>query len=355
MARYAREAPAQDAPAEYDPLMDYAVSVRRRRPAAPQLTLDERQRALLGLGRWLQESGYEFTSITPESHRRINARPGNGGPGSGLRDIFGWNRSFNAGAVHPGILELMQQADIVEREGEHLKSRVRFATLDEMIFVHGAFPTTSADAVFFGPDTYRFASLLKHALASSWSYRVRHVVDVGCGSGAGGLVAARTMAPQTRLTLADVNPAALRLAMVNAALNNAPFAQTRQSDLLAQVQGPIDLIVCNPPYLADPHQRVYRNGGGLLGCGLSVRMVGEALARLAPGGRLVLYTGSAVVDGVDVFFNAVLPLLLAAHARYEYGELDPDVFGEELDTEAYSSVDRIAAVGLVVQVAGGRA
>jgi hypothetical protein len=32
-----------------------------------------------------------------------------------------------------------------------------------------------------------------------------------------------------------------------------------------------------------------------------------------------------------------------------YGELDPDVFGEELDTPAYACAERIAAVGLVVQ------
>jgi hypothetical protein len=35
----------------------------------------------------------------------------------------------------------------------------------------------------------------------------------------------------------------------------------------------------------------------------------------------------------------------------EYEEIDPDVFGEELDTPAYAAVERIAAVSLNVTVA----
>lgn len=32
----------------------------------------------------------------------------------------------------------------------------------------------------------------------------------------------------------------------------------------------------------------------------------------------------------------------------EYRVLDPDIFGDELDKEAYAGVDRIAAIGLYV-------
>jgi hypothetical protein len=32
--------------------------------------------------------------------------------------------------------------------------------------------------------------------------------------------------------------------------------------------------------------------------------------------------------------------------KWRYQELDPDVFGEELEREVYRDVDRIAAVGL---------
>ena len=105
-----------------------------------------------------------------------------------------------------------------------------------------------------------------------------------------------------------------------------------------------DLIVANPPYLADPLGRAYRDGGGELGTGLSERIVEESLERLRPGGRLLLYSATAVVDGEHLLWRKLAPLL--GKARADYLELDPDVFGEELERPAYSSVERIAVVGL---------
>jgi hypothetical protein len=36
-------------------------------------------------------------------------------------------------------------------------------------------------------------------------------------------------------------------------------------------------------------------------------------------------------------------------ANFGYEEIDPDVFGEELDRQAYADADRIAAVGLTAE------
>src|SRR5690606_24999929 len=98
------------------------------------------------------------------------------------------------------------------------------------------------------------------------------------------------------------------------------------------------------PYMRDPATRTYRDGGGTYGEALSVRIAREALARLAPGGTLLLYTGAPVVDGRDVFEEAIGGFFDAHDATYE--ELDPDVFGEALEDEGYERVERIAAVGL---------
>jgi hypothetical protein len=40
-----------------------------------------------------------------------------------------------------------------------------------------------------------------------------------------------------------------------------------------------------------------------------------------------------------------------AGANFTYEELDPDVFGNELDAPSYADVERIAAVGLVATLA----
>jgi methylase of polypeptide subunit release factors len=119
--------------------------------------------------------------------------------------------------------------------------------------------------------------------------------------------------------------------------------------LLKNVGGSFDLIVSNPPYLADPGHRAYRDGGGELGDALSIAIIDAAIARLAPGGLLWVYTGVAFVDGEAPFLRAAAERLDRAGLRWRCEEIDPDVFGEELDEPAYASADRIAAVWIAAQ------
>ena len=172
------------------------------------------------------------------------------------------------------------------------------------------------------------------------------LIDVGTGSGAGGLCAARGLDAAT-IRLADVNPRALEISAVNAAINDLESAEIMFSDILSGIEGEPDLIIANPPYLLDEERRVYRHGGGDLGTLLAQRIASEGLARLTPGGRLVLYTGTPIVGGIDALFDLIEPLLKLHCSQFVYEEIDPDVFGEELEKKAYASVDRIAAVGLV--------
>jgi hypothetical protein len=79
-----------------------------------------------------------------------------------------------------------------------------------------------------------------------------------------------------------------------------------------------------------------------------VRIVEQALTRLAPGGSLVLYTGAPWVDGVDLFLEHARSLADKPGFSWSYREVDPDVFGEELETDNYSRAERIAAVVLEV-------
>jgi len=85
-----------------------------------------------------------------------------------------------------------------------------------------------------------------------------------------------------------------------------------------------------------------------LGYDLSLRILEEALDRLAPGGTLLLYTGSAIVEGVDRFGMLAEEAVNRRGLRAAYAELDPDVFGEELEGGPYAVADRIAAVTLAV-------
>ena len=301
--------------------------------------------ALTALGRVLQSEGYRFTAVTPATHRRVLQHLQ--GPTT-LQSIFGWNRPFSSDEVAPQILDLLAEAEALEETNGLYRSKVRFATLDDLLFVHSGFPTTEPDAVFFGPDTYRFARLLRSSIMHMPANRPLKLVDVGSGSGAGGIYASRLLPGATDLILADINPKALEFSAVNAALNDLPAAQTVLSDVLDGIKGEIDLVIANPPYLVDEERRLYRHGGGELGIALALRIAEQGLARLKPGGRLILYTGTPIVGGVDPFFESVRPLVQPAGLQFVYEELDPDVFGEELDRQAYAHAVRIAVVGLTI-------
>ena len=200
--------------------------------------------------------------------------------------------------------------------------------------------------MFFGPDSYRFADFIVEELARDSICRT--VVDIGTGSGVGLIIAAGPAAP-ARFAMTDINPAALEFAAINAAYAEVK-TETLLGDALAGWDGDIDLALANPPYLIDEDERAYRHGGGMLGAQLSLDMATEAAQRLGPGGRLLMYTGSAIVGGSDGFKAALAKAATAADCTLRYRELDPDVFGEELDRPAYAEagVERIAAVGAVL-------
>jgi release factor glutamine methyltransferase len=310
--------------------------------------MDAKDQALLALGKELQGQHYRFTTATPASHHRVNKRLTS--RATPLERVFGWSRPFERIELPPSVVALLEQAGELEADGDLLRAKVRFSSLGEQLFVHSAFPTEASDTVFFGPDTYRFARALRHSIADMPAAASRTIIDIGCGSGAGGVHAAGLMGPGVHadVILSDINPKALRYSRINARLNGIANVRTILSDVFDQINEGGDLIVSNPPYLVDRSARLYRHGGGELGFDLSIRIVEDSIDRLYPGGRLFLYTGTPVIDGIDTFLAAVRPRLDARNCKYTYEEIDPDVFGEELDSAPYDRADRIAVVALTV-------
>lgn len=148
----------------------------------------ERDITLLRLGSLLRTRGYRFITPTPLTHQRVNARPG-AQLAQDLRDVFGWSRPFPLRLLDTELTAAMQAAQVLEPAGDAWLSRVRWSSLCEQLLVHSRFPTEQADAVFFGPDTYRFVRLLQAHLAHS-RQPVRRIADIGCGSGAAAIQAA---------------------------------------------------------------------------------------------------------------------------------------------------------------------
>jgi hypothetical protein len=294
------------------------------------------------LGR-LDALGYDFVTPTPATHGRVLARHGNP-QALTLRDIFGWSLKFRRETLRPDLLDLLAAGRALTEDRDLFRSELRVSRVAGLLFAHSAYPTDRPDSVFLGPDTYRFVRFIRSRAARIEG--ARRIVDMGAGAGVGGIVAAG-LVPGALITLVDANEEALRLARINAAAAGVEV-EIVLGDKLADVGGDIDLIIANPPFIMDEGGPAYRDGGAMLGAGLSHEWAMEAAQRLCPGGAMLLYTGSAIVAGRDALRETLERDLAPLGCTLEYGEIDPDIFGEQLEQPAYRSVERIAAIEAVV-------
>lgn len=150
------------------------------------------------------------------------------------------------------------------------------------------------------------------------------VVDLCSGSGAIALSVAQEV-PAARVVAVERSPAALswlrRNAAARVAAGDRPIevveADATDPDLLAELVGQVDVLVCNPPYVPrsvavppevaghDPAQAVF---GGADGLAVIRPVIHRAAALLRPGGGLGIEH--------DDTHGEVLPELLAADGRY---------------------------------------
>jgi len=146
------------------------------------------------------------------------------------------------------------------------------------------------------------------------------VIDVGTGSGAIGLAIA-AKEPRAQVVATDLSADALAVARRNAErLGMAGRVETRHADFFSVLDGgsPLrrfDLIVSNPPYIADseisglqPEVSRYEPrvalAGGPDGMDFYRVMAREAPAHLAVRGHLVVETGAGQAAAVAAIFRA---------------------------------------------------
>lgn len=150
-------------------------------------------------------------------------------------------------------------------------------------------------------------------------------VDIGTGSGCIGLTLALE-APLWQVTCVDLSSEALAVAKANAKKLKAK-ASFIQSDLFDQAPGPWDLIISNPPYVADgeisqpevkdwePSLALYARQGGME---VYERLLIEGKAQMAPGGLMILEVGDGRADSLTQS---------ARRAGWELLELREDLSG----------------------------
>jgi methylase of polypeptide subunit release factors len=327
------------------PASEKSLNIQTDSPSA--FGADGCDAALIDLIGWLKSVNYRFVTPTPATHARILAR---GEGRGGLADAFGWSRAFDGALLDALLLERLTGCALVVPDGERFRSRVRISSVGSDLFVHSAYPTDDQNAVFLGPDSYRFANLIERELARCPRREGARLVDMGAGAGVGAIAAGRCC-PDLSLIMTDINPDALALARINAAAAGMDARFVLSGDL-GPIYGELDVVLANPPYIIDEAGRDYRDGGGMHGAEIALRMAEDATARLAVDGRFILYTGSAIIDGADPLRDRLHDLARDRNCTLDYKEIDPDVFGEELEQPAYADVDRIALVSAVMHRKG---
>jgi release factor glutamine methyltransferase len=133
------------------------------------------------------------------------------------------------------------------------------------------------------------------------------LVDVGTGSGCIALALAKEL-PQVEIHATDISAEALEIARANAGrLNLYARAAFHQTDLLAGIEPPFDVVVSNPPYVGlaeedqvqlevrkfEPRIAVFAGESGLE---TIARLVPQAYAVLKPNGWLVLEMSGTIAE-----------------------------------------------------------
>lgn len=140
------------------------------------------------------------------------------------------------------------------------------------------------------------------------------ILDIGTGSGAIGIVLAREL-PAARVAATDISPGALAVAARNALLHGvAGQMEFFQGHLFAAVDGEMDVICSNPPYIPEDEYAILPAGirdfeppaalvAGPDGLDFHRAIIREGVHRLKPNGRIFLEIGEGQRDPVEALFR----------------------------------------------------
>ena len=108
------------------------------------------------------------------------------------------------------------------------------------------------------------------------------ILDLGCGYGVLGIVAAK-LAPNGMVYMVDINETAIKLAKINARLNNVKNVKIKHGNLFEPVKNiQFDTIITNPPISA--------------GLELNYKIIHESINYLKQGGLFQIVLPSKMAD-----------------------------------------------------------
>jgi len=226
----------------------------------------------------------DFPSLRGTDLPLLLRRTGGGSPLETLVRLFLMEvpvpmESFKA-AVHPLEPGTLIHSGLVETSGDEALGAVKIVPFQEMLFAFDLPRRLKA------PDHRDYVMGIgrsSHTLANLTVRRSsRATLDLGCGCGIQGLLAAR----HSKTVLAvDLNPRAVRFTAFNAGINGFDNIRAAVGDRFKPAEDRrFDLIVSNPPFVISPENQYTYRDGGMTGDELCRSIVKTAPAYLHEGG-----------------------------------------------------------------------
>jgi methylase of polypeptide subunit release factors len=180
---------------------------------------------------------------------------------------------------HDGV-EALLTTGLAREDGDQIVMRGRIVPAEGLLMSFDGFAIGNDD-----PHGY----VASYTPTASWlaaltpRRRFERALDIGTGSGAQALLAARHAG---HVIATDLNPRAVAFTALNAALNGIDNLEVRVGSLFEPVAGEtFDLITCNAPYVVSPEdQWQYRDAPGFEADQLSQTIVTEVPKHLNDDG-----------------------------------------------------------------------
>lgn len=160
--------------------------------------------------------------------------------------------------------------------------------------------------------------------AKDWAPNELSIADVGTGSGAIAIALAINL-PGATVFATEWDDGAIEVARANCRRHDVQGrVDLLEGDLLEPIQGQVDIIVSNPPYIPtdeieglavevqqEPRQAL---DGGLDGLDTFRRLIGQAPTKLKPRGLMLVELSPQQMDNAEILAAQAFPLTEVSHA-----------------------------------------
>jgi methylase of polypeptide subunit release factors len=275
-----------------------------------------------------------------------------------LIKLFLLGERIRASELSTDLAEL-EEAGIVDRAGEDVTAPLRLTPWEGLLLAHDR-----DDPRALRPDYVNGVNPATMTLASlTVRQPVQTALDLGSGCGVQALLAARHA---EEVVATDINPRAVWLVGINAALNGFANVEARQGNLFDPVvERRFDLIASNPPFVISPETEFVFRDSGLRRDELSRIVVQGASAALTEGGFATILCNWIVDDpanasvqveewvdgqGCDallLLYEVIEPAFYAARWLEPHRTGDAEEYAQVVDRWLdYYDDERVARIGV---------